>query len=40
MNAAHDLDSWERAYRDFETPAEEIRKFERRLRALGADRLD
>ncbi|MBZ5557759.1 MAG: class I SAM-dependent methyltransferase [Acidobacteriia bacterium] len=40
MNTAHDLDSWERAYRDFETPAEEIRKFERRLRALGADRLD
>ena len=33
------LDAWERAYRDFETPAEEILKFERRLRALGADRL-
>jgi ubiquinone/menaquinone biosynthesis C-methylase UbiE len=30
--------SWEQAYRDFETPDQEIRKFERRLRALGVDR--
>jgi ubiquinone/menaquinone biosynthesis C-methylase UbiE len=34
------LDPWEQAYSDFETPAEEIAKFEARLRALGADRLD
>jgi ubiquinone/menaquinone biosynthesis C-methylase UbiE len=40
MSTDHDLDAWERAYRDFETPAGEVRKFERRLRALGADRLD
>jgi len=29
-------DTWEAAYRRFETPAEEIRKFTRRLRRLGA----
>jgi ubiquinone/menaquinone biosynthesis C-methylase UbiE len=40
MSTGHELDAWERAYRDFETPAEEIRKFERRLCALGVDRLD
>lgn len=40
MSAGHGLDAWERAYRDFETPDEEIRKFERRVRALGADQLD
>jgi ubiquinone/menaquinone biosynthesis C-methylase UbiE len=40
MSTGHELDVWERAYRDFETPAEEVRKFERRLRALGAERLD
>ncbi|MBI3402957.1 MAG: class I SAM-dependent methyltransferase [Acidobacteria bacterium] len=40
MNTAHELDAWERAYRDFETPAGEMRKFGRRLHALGADRLD
>lgn len=34
------LDPWEQAYSDFETPAEEVAKFESRLRALGADRLD
>ncbi len=28
---------WEAAYRRFETPAEEVAKFSRRLRALGAD---
>lgn len=33
------LDAWELAYRNFETPAEEVRKFKRRLRALGAHRL-
>ena len=31
-------DPWEAAYLRFETPEEEIRKFERRLRQLGADR--
>jgi SAM-dependent methyltransferase len=31
------LDAWERAYLLFETPAEEQRKFTRRLLALGAD---
>jgi SAM-dependent methyltransferase len=31
-------DAWERAYLRFETPAEEQRKFTRRLRAAGADR--
>ncbi|MGI8496349.1 MAG: class I SAM-dependent methyltransferase [Gemmatimonadaceae bacterium] len=29
--------AWEAAYARFETPEEEVRKFERRLRALGAD---
>jgi ubiquinone/menaquinone biosynthesis C-methylase UbiE len=38
-SAANALDAWERAYRDFETPDQEVRKFERRLRALGADKL-
>ena len=28
--------AWERAYREFETPEEEVRKFVRRLRAAGA----
>jgi SAM-dependent methyltransferase len=32
------LDPWEAAYLRFETPEEEIRKFERRLRRLGAER--
>jgi SAM-dependent methyltransferase len=31
------FDAWERAYLRFETPAEEQRKFTRRLRAAGAD---
>lgn len=31
-----DVDAWERAYLRFETPAEERRKFTRRLRAAGA----
>ncbi len=31
-------DAWERAYLQFETPEEEIRKFIRRLRAVGAQR--
>jgi len=31
-------DPWEAAYLRFETPEEEIRKFERRLRQLGAER--
>ncbi|HZR26884.1 MAG TPA: class I SAM-dependent methyltransferase [Vicinamibacterales bacterium] len=33
------LDPWEQAYSDFETPAQEVAKFESRLRTLGADRL-
>lgn len=32
-----DQDAWEAAYLRFETPAQEIRKFVRRLRRLGAD---
>jgi SAM-dependent methyltransferase len=32
-----DPDAWEHAYLRFETPAEEQRKFTRRLRAVGAD---
>jgi SAM-dependent methyltransferase len=31
------LEIWEKAYRRFETPDEEIRKFVKRLRGLGAD---
>ncbi len=31
------LDAWETAYARFETPEEEVRKFRRRLRRLGAD---
>src|SRR5688572_30031912 len=31
-----DFDAWEQAYLRFETPAEERRKFTRRLRAAGA----
>jgi hypothetical protein len=31
-------ETWEAAYRRFETPAEEIRKFEARLRRAGVDR--
>ena len=31
-----EVEAWEAAYARFETPAEEIRKFTRRLRALGA----
>ena len=31
---------WERAYERFETPGEEVRKFGKRLRRLGADRWD
>lgn len=34
------FDPWAQAYSDFETPAEEVAKFESRLEALGADRLD
>jgi hypothetical protein len=33
------LSAWEAAYLSFETPEEEIRKFIRRLRRLGAERL-
>jgi ubiquinone/menaquinone biosynthesis C-methylase UbiE len=33
-----DLDRWEAAYRRFETPREEVRKFTRRLRRFGAHR--
>ena len=33
------MNAWEQAYRDFETRDEEIRKFERRLHALGVERL-
>ena len=36
--AAASSDPWEAAYLRFETPEEEIRKFERRLRQLGAER--
>lgn len=32
------LDPWEEAYARFETPEQEIRKFVRRLRQMGADR--
>ena len=32
------LTRWERAYRDFETPEQEFRKFLSRLRNVGADR--
>jgi SAM-dependent methyltransferase len=32
-----DPDAWEAAYLRFETPEQEIRKFERRLRQLGAE---
>lgn len=31
---------WERAYQVFETPDQELRKFGRRLRSIGADRWD
>lgn len=31
---------WERAYQDFETPEEELRKFHARLRSIGASRWD
>ena len=31
-------DAWEAAYLRFETPEQEVRKFERRLRELGAER--
>jgi SAM-dependent methyltransferase len=31
------IDAWEAAYLRFETPEQEIRKFEHRLRAVGAD---
>ena len=34
------LSRWERAYRAFETPDEELRKFVRRLRGIGADDWD
>ena len=34
------LTRWERAYRDFETPEQEFRKFVSRLRSVGADRWD
>lgn len=40
MSALAALDAWEQAYRDFESPAEEVEKFHRRLRLLGVDRLD
>jgi ubiquinone/menaquinone biosynthesis C-methylase UbiE len=32
------LTRWERAYQDFETPEEELRKLVRRLRVIGADK--
>lgn len=32
--------AWERAYRDFETPRQEVRKFARRLRQLDVHRWD
>src|SRR5436190_3196051 len=31
---------WEQAYQAFETPEQELRKFVRRLRSIGADRWD
>jgi ubiquinone/menaquinone biosynthesis C-methylase UbiE len=34
------LTRWERAYRDFETPSQEFRKFLSRLRSVGADGWD
>ncbi len=34
------LTAWEAAYADFETPAREVRKFQRRLQAMGVDRWD
>jgi ubiquinone/menaquinone biosynthesis C-methylase UbiE len=37
LSASPNLRSWEDAYRRFETPEEEIRKFVRRLKKLGAD---
>jgi ubiquinone/menaquinone biosynthesis C-methylase UbiE len=40
MSSASTLDPWEEAYRDFESPAQEVAKFDRRLRALGVDTLD
>ena len=40
MSAPSGLDAWEKAYRDFESPAREVDKFDRRLRTLGIDRLD
>jgi len=40
MSAPSALDAWEEAYRDFESPAQEVDKFDRRLRTLGVDRLD
>jgi SAM-dependent methyltransferase len=36
-DAADMVEAWEAAYLRFETPAEEVRKFTRRLRRLGAD---
>jgi SAM-dependent methyltransferase len=35
--ASHKLDAWEAAYLRFETPEEEIQKFLKRLRYLGAE---
>lgn len=40
MSTQAPLDAWEEAYRDFETPDEEVAKFHRRLRALGIDTLN
>lgn len=40
MSLQAPLDAWEEAYRDFETPDEETAKFDRRLRALGAESFD
>ena len=34
--ARHTVEAWEQAYLRFETPDEEIRKFMRRLKTLGA----
>lgn len=36
-SAAPDVTAWEEAYRRFETSEQEIRKFQKRLRRLGAD---
>jgi ubiquinone/menaquinone biosynthesis C-methylase UbiE len=38
-NGAVPVDPWESAYLRFETPEQEIRKFVKRLRALGVDKL-